>query len=77
MKTPNMTEPSFDTLVGPSVNDVCAWLASKPSLDNVAARLRFLRLVQSELDDVVTLLRQHVMVEIGDRSIDTSHDVPF
>ena len=76
MTTQDRTEP-FETFVGPSVDDVCRWLATKPSLDDVAARLRFLRLVQSELDDVVKLLRQHVMVEIGDGCIDTSHAVPF
>lgn len=53
----------------PTIEDVCDWLSERPSLDVVAERLRHLRLIHDELSQVVDLLRQHVLVSIGERSI--------
>src|SRR5687768_13300545 len=61
--------PDLTTAVGPSVDEVMAWLSAGPPLDDVAAKLRYLRLVQSELNQCVELIRQHALIALGERSL--------
>ena len=50
-----------------TVDQVCEWLAqARPSLDEVAERLRHPVVVERELGHVVELLRQHVFAAMGE-----------
>lgn len=53
-----------------AVDEVCEWLSQRPTLDAVAGCLRSLRLVEADLSQAIELLRCHVLVEIGERSLD-------
>ena len=53
------------------MDDACEWLSQRrPSLDDVADRLRHLLVVQRELEHVTDLLRQHVFAAIGEPTRD-------
>lgn len=61
-----------------TVDEVCDWLSlDRPTLDEVASRLRSLIVVKRELDQVVDLLRQHALAELGGPIVDTRGEEPF
>jgi hypothetical protein len=60
------------------VDEICDWLGSGPELGEVARETRRLRLLLKDLETVVQLLRQHVLLEIGEGfSPATGNEEPF
>ena len=55
-----------DPAAVPMVDEVCDWLNACPELGEVARETRRLRLLLRDLETVVQLLRQHVLLEIGE-----------
>jgi hypothetical protein len=59
-----LSAPFADTT---TIDEACRWLSDeRPTLDEVANRLRHLQAVHGELGDVIRLLRQHAMGALGD-----------
>ena len=57
-----------ETLVvpgAPTVDEACHWLATQPTLDQVALRLRHARHVMADLEKVIRLLDNHVSLATG------------
>ncbi len=64
--------PRLELAGAPSVDEACHWLASTPTLDEVAAALRHLRLVQRDLSETIELLRQHALIALGERDLNAA-----
>lgn len=79
VKRATARELSIHEPLAPSMEDACDWLNRSPSLDEVAACLRKMRMVHRELGQVIDLLRQHALIELGERSQDGGFavDEPF
>lgn len=72
---PEHCDLPFDHCAVPTVDEICAWLSSEPDLADVARETRRLRLLLRDLEADVQLLRQHVLLAIGEGiNIPTPYD---
>ena len=67
--------------LAPSVEQAIVFVDEAKSMDEVAAKLAYLRSVESDLADAIGVLRRHVMTAIGEpqtgNGAPSPFDVPF
>ena len=61
----------------PDPDQTCEWLATGPTLDQIASELRRLRIVHSAIGTSVDLLRSDALIRLGETGRPLGDEEPF